>query len=78
MDVDEIEDFILKGGGSVLQNIEGILIEINEEFEKQYVGSTICLSEADLVLKDKRQADMFKDSLYKNSFNQIWYRSLKQ
>ena len=74
MDVDGIEHLILKGAGSMLKNIKGTLIEIHEDFEKQSVESTRFLSEAGLVLKEKRQSDMFKNSAYKNSYNQIWQR----
>jgi FkbM family methyltransferase len=74
MDVDGIEHLILKGGAPLLRSIKGILIEINEEFEKQTVNSSRCLSEAGLVLKEKRQSDMFKDGPYKHIFNQIWHR----
>ena len=74
MDVDGIEHLILKGAGSILKNIKGILIEIDEDFKKQSVESTRFLSEAGLVFKEKRQSDMFKNSPYKNSYNQIWQR----
>lgn len=74
MDVDGIEHLILKGAGSVLKNIKGILIEIDDDFEKQSVDSARFLTEAGLVLKEKRQADMFKNTPYENSFNQIWQR----
>ena len=74
MDVDGIEHLILKGGSSLLQNIKGILIEIDEEFEKQSADSKQCLLNAGLVLKEKRQSDMFKDSEYTTVYNQIWYR----
>jgi FkbM family methyltransferase len=74
MDVDGIEHLILEGGQSVLRNIKGILIEIDEDFEKQSVNSTKFLGEAGLVLKEKRQSDMFKDGPYKHIYNQIWYR----
>ena len=74
MDVDGIEHLILKGAGSILKNVKSILIEINEDFKKQSVESTRYLSEAGLVVKEKRQSDMFKNSPYKNSYNQIWHR----
>ena len=67
-----------QGGTPILLNIKGMLIENNEEFEKQFVNSTKYLSEAGLVLEEKRQADMLKDSSYRNSYNQIWYRELIQ
>ena len=76
MDVDGIEHLILKGGAPVLREIKGALIEINEEFEKQYIDSTRYLSEAGLILKEKRQSDMFKNGPYKSIFNQIWHRPL--
>ncbi len=78
MDVDGIEHLILRGGATVLRNTKGMLIEINEEFEKQSVNSARYLSEAGLVLKEKRQADMFKNGPYKSSYNQIWCRPITQ
>ena len=77
MDVDGIEHLILKGGSTLLQNIKGILIEIDEGFEQQSVDSTQRLRNTDLELKEKRQSEMFKDSNYKTVYNQIWYRLSK-
>jgi len=74
MDVDGIEHLILKGGSTVLQNLKGILIEIDEDFRKQSVESTRYLHEAGLVLKEKRQSDMFTGSAYMTVYNQIWHR----
>ena len=74
IDVDGIEHLILKGGTTVLKNIKGILVEINDEFEKQSGESTKRLKEAGLILKEKRQSDMFKNSAYENIYNQIWHR----
>lgn len=74
IDVDGIEHLILKGGATVLKNIKGILVEIDEEFERQSEGSTKRLKEAGLILKEKRQSDMFKNSPYENIYNQIWHR----
>lgn len=76
MDVDGIEHLILKGGAEVLNRVAGVLIEINDEFEKQAVDSARCLSDAGLVLSAKRHADMFENSIYRNSYNQIWLRPL--
>lgn len=74
IDVDGIEHLILKGGAPILQNVKSVLIEINEEFEKQTVDSARYLRQAGLVLKEKRHADMFENSIFKNSYNQIWHR----
>jgi FkbM family methyltransferase len=74
MDVDGIEHLILKGGGEILERVKGVLVEINEEFEKQFIDSANYLTRAGLVMKEKRQSEMFQDSAYKNSYNQIWQR----
>ncbi len=74
VDVDGIEHLILKGATTVLQKIKGMLIEIDEGFEKQLVDSTRYLSEAGLVFKEKRQSSMFKNGPYQNVYNQIWHR----
>ncbi|MBT6438965.1 MAG: hypothetical protein HOK72_04610, partial [Flavobacteriales bacterium] len=71
IDVDGIEHLVLKGGANVLSNVKGILIEINEVFEKLANDSATYLHEAGLVLKEKRHAEMFKDTI---CFNQIWVR----
>lgn len=78
MDVDGIEHLILKGGATVLRNVKSVLVEINEEFETQTLDSARYLSESGLVLKEKRHADMFENSVFKNSYNQIWHRSFAQ
>lgn len=78
MDVDGIEHLILKGGGPVLRNVKSVLVEINEEFEKQFMDSARYLREAGLVMKEKRHADMFNNSAYRNSYNQIWHRPSHQ
>lgn len=75
MDVDGIEHLILKGGNSVLKHVKGVLIEINEEFEKQTVDSARYLSEAGLIFKEKRHAEEFNDTI---CFNQIWSRSTEE
>lgn len=75
MDVDGIEHLILKGGGSVLKHVKGVLIEINEEFEKQTVDSARYLNEAGLVFKEKLHAEEFNDTTF---FNQIWSRPIDE
>ena len=71
IDVDGIEHLILKGGKDVLKSIKGILIEINEEFQKQFEDCEKYLHESGLILKEKRHADMFKNTI---CYNQIWHR----
>lgn len=74
MDVDGIEHLILKGGAAVLRSVKGVLIEINEEFPKQAADSSRYLVDAGLELKEKRHADMFEKTIFKNCYNQIWRR----
>lgn len=74
MDVDGIEHLILKGGAAVLRSVKGVLIEINEEFAKQAADSSRYLVDAGLELKEKRHADMFEKTIFKNCYNQIWRR----
>ena len=74
MDVDGIEHLILKGGTDVLKDVSGILIEVNEEFETQAQDCARYLTEAGLVLKEKRHAEMFDRSIFRNTYNQIWHR----
>lgn len=71
MDVDGIEHLILKGGDKVLSKTKGVIIEINEEFEKQSTDSSKYLQAAGLVLKEKRHSDMFDGTI---CYNQIWTR----
>ena len=51
-----------------------MLIEIDEGFEKQSVDSVRHLYDVGLVLKEKRQSDMFQGSAYMTVYNQIWHR----
>lgn len=77
MDVDGLEHFILKGGPSVLRNIKGMLIEVNDDFHEQAEQCRKLLSESGLVLKEKRHSDLIGSSTsgFQNSYNQIWVRA---
>lgn len=76
MDVDGIEHLILKGGPTVLQGIKGILIEVNDAFQEQASQCQMLLTNAGLVLKEKRQSEMIAASSdgFQNAYNQIWVR----
>lgn len=76
MDVDGIEHLILNGGPVVLQNIKGILIEVNDAFQEQASLCQLLLTNAGLVLKEKRLSDMVSESTvgFQNAYNQIWVR----
>jgi FkbM family methyltransferase len=77
IDVDGIEHFILESGKNVLKNIQGILIEINDDFVEQAQISEEKLQKAGLSFKEKRHSEIFDDSIFSSSFNQIWVRNDK-
>jgi len=68
IDVDGIEHFILRGGGSVLAEVNGILIEINDNFREQADESVDLLKKAGLTLHRKCNLES------PNQFNQWWFR----
>ena len=74
MDVDGIEHFILQNGPDVLSNIQGILVEINDNFIEQSNKSKDALERAGLTLKEKLHSEMFEDGKFRNLYNQIWVR----
>jgi len=74
IDVDGIEHLILKGGGRVLRQVAGVLVEINDVFESQAEASARYLRQAGLVLRKKRHAAMYDQTSLNTSYNQIWYR----
>ena len=76
MDVDGIEHLILRGGQPLLQQVQSILIEINDEFIEQSKEPTVYLNEAGLSMIAKRYSEMVEEISFKNTFNQIWSRSI--
>lgn len=74
MDVDGIEHLILRGGSSVISGVKQVLIEINDDFPEQAIQARLHLTQAGLILKEKRHADFVENSAFKNVFNQIWQR----
>jgi FkbM family methyltransferase len=77
MDVDGIEHLIVKGGAPVLERIEGMLIEINDDFVAQADEASSYLRAAGLSLEDKKHADCFdsESSQAKHTYNQIWIKA---
>ncbi|CAM8427506.1 fkbM_fam, methyltransferase, FkbM family [Candidatus Methylopumilus universalis] len=76
IDVDGIESLILEGGENLLRNVKEVLIEINDDFETQYIQSQNYLKNAGLVMVSKRNTDLnsIVSKSYSNSYNQIWKR----
>ncbi len=76
MDVDGIEHLILQGGQAILQQVQGVLIEINDEFVEQSQSCASYLKKAGLTLVDKRHSQMVEEGAFKSAFNQIWSRTV--
>jgi FkbM family methyltransferase len=74
IDVDGIEHLILRGGGSVLERMKGLLIEINDDFAEQAKGCAESLRAAGLELVSKRHSEIVEESDFRGTFNQIWSR----
>jgi FkbM family methyltransferase len=76
MDVDGIEHLILSGGSAVLKQIEGIHVEVSDDFQEQAESCQKYLSDAGLVLLSKRHSDLVEEMQgFQNTFNQTWGRS---
>ena len=77
MDVDGIEHLILKGGVGILENVKGVLIEINDNFHTQSEDAFALLSSAGLTFLEKKHAEIFDhvNTAAKHTYNQIWARS---
>jgi FkbM family methyltransferase len=74
IDVDGIEDLILKGGTEVLTKTKSILVEVNDNFLLQADKVAKYLTEAGFTLTEKKHAHYF-DSLAtaaSTTYNQIW------
>ena len=76
MDVDGIEHLILKGGRSLLAQVKGVLIEVNDDFREQAEQCRQLLTEAGLVLREKLHSELIESSTtgFQNTYNQIWAR----
>ena len=76
LDVDGIEHLILSGGKSILKEIKGILLEVNDDFAKQADSCRATLVECGLTLQTKQHSALFEGTSegFHNSYNQIWSR----
>lgn len=74
IDVDGIEELILKGGHEILKNTISVLVEVNDQFTKQKNNVEKILINSGFYLKEKKQSIIFKNSEFDSSYNQIWSR----
>ena len=72
MDVDGIEHLILKGGLPILEDVKGLIIEINDNFREQSENANSILKEAGFFLSEKRHENTFSYDMAEYTFNQIW------
>lgn len=78
IDVDGIEHLILAGASDVLSNdsCRSILIEVNDNFEKQASSVSEILIDYGYTLFKKSHAEEFDTSKYfSTTFNQIWVKN---
>jgi len=74
MDVDGIEQLILKAGAETLKGIQGILVEVNYDFEAQRINVKKYLSDSGLVMKSKLHSELIENNeRFCSTFNQIWH-----
>jgi FkbM family methyltransferase len=76
MDVDGIEHYILQGGMEVLSAVRGILLEVNDAFVEQAESCQKLLTEAGLVMVEKRHSEIIASptSEFRHCYDQIWSR----
>jgi len=74
IDVDGIEYLIIKGGEKVLLNTKELLIEVNEKFVKQKNSCDQYLKKLGFDLKEKKRSDLFNNTDFSSSYNQIWVK----
>jgi len=76
IDVDGIENLILRGGINLLSNqsLRTVLIEVNEDFIKAATEVNEIMHLANFKLAKKVHAQMFEGTVYGNTFNQMWIR----
>ena len=75
IDVDGIEDLILKGSINTLSSSEciSVLVEVNDDFNPDNVSNI--LLKCGFHLKEKQQSKMLNESeLFGRTFNQIWVK----
>ena len=76
IDVDGIEHKILSGSKQVLnnQNLKGMLIEINENYEEQYNSIINIMQKFKFKVKLKKQSQFSTSEKFKKTYNYIFER----
>lgn len=76
IDVDGIEHLILQGGNNFFKNknIKSVIVEINENFKKQYKNIIKFMSKNNFELFKKARNEAFYGPKHSGIFNYIFYR----
>ena len=76
IDVDGIEHLILQGGNNFFKNknIKSVIVEINENFKKQYENIIKFMSKNNFELLKKARNEEFYGPKHSGTFNYIFYR----
>ena len=77
IDVDGIEHLILNGALKVLSfdECKSVLIEVNDDFEKQAIEVSRILKNCGFKLEEKRHAEEFENNInFGRTYNQIWVK----
>lgn len=79
IDVDGTEHFILKGSGKFLKNknIKSILVEINENYEKQFQVIIKIMKKNNFILKEKKKSEKIAvEKKFLNTYNYIFIKKI--
>ena len=79
IDVDGTEHFILKGSGKFLKNkkIKSILVEINENYEKQFQVIIKIMKKNNFTLKEKKKSEKIAvEKKFVNTYNYIFIKKI--
>jgi FkbM family methyltransferase len=74
IDVDGIEDLILRGGREVLRSTKSVLVEINDELVEEAQSCRQVLVDAGFELTGKYQDQACRNTKFQGIHNQIWSR----
>ena len=76
IDVDGIEHKILQGASQVLsnENLKGLLIEINENYEEQFKSILDIMLKYNFKLKFKKQSKLEMNKNFEKTFNYVFER----
>ena len=79
IDVDGTEHFILKGSDKFLKNknIKSILVEINENYEKQFQVILKIMKKNNFVLKEKKKSERITvEKKFMKTYNYIFIKKI--